>query len=46
MKYEDPNATQVEGSSSISIPVKQDARFEISDLRSVRRALLSVKKQM
>lgn len=25
------NATQVEGSSSISIPVKQDARFEISD---------------
>ena len=31
MKYEDPNATQVEGSSSISIPVKQDARFEISD---------------
>ena len=27
MKYEDPNATQVEGSSSISIPVKQDARF-------------------
>ena len=31
MKYEDPNATQVEGSSSISIPVKQDARFEISN---------------
>ena len=31
MKYEDLNATQVEGSSSISIPVKQDARFEISD---------------
>ena len=31
MKYEGPNATQVEGSSSISIPVKQDARFEISD---------------
>ena len=31
MKYEDPNATQVEGTSSISIPVKQDARFEISD---------------
>ena len=31
MKYEDPNATQVEGSSSISIPVKQDARFEFSD---------------
>lgn len=25
------NATQVEGSSSISIPVKQDARFEISN---------------
>ena len=31
MKYEDPNATQIEGSSSISIPVKQDARFEFSD---------------
>lgn len=31
MKYEDPNATQVEGSSSISIPVKQDVRFEFSD---------------
>ena len=31
MKYEDSNATAVEGSSSISIPVKQDARFEFSD---------------
>lgn len=31
MKYEDANATAVEGSSSISIPVKQDARFEFSD---------------
>ena len=31
MKYEDVNATAVEGSSSISIPVKQDARFEFSD---------------
>ena len=31
MKYEDVNATAVEGSSSLSIPVKQDARFEFSD---------------
>lgn len=31
MKYEDPNAAQIEGSSSVSIPVKQDARFEFSD---------------
>ena len=31
MKYEDVNATAVEGSSSISIPVRQDARFEFSD---------------
>ena len=31
MKYEDPNGTQVEGTSSLSIPVKQDARFEFSD---------------
>lgn len=30
MKYEDKNAAQIEGSSSISIPVKQDARFEFS----------------
>ncbi len=31
MKYEDGNATQIEASSSLSIPVKQDARFEMSD---------------
>lgn len=31
MKYEDGNGTQFEGSSSISVPVKQDARFEFSD---------------
>ncbi len=31
MKYEDSNAAQIEGASSISIPVKQDARFEFSD---------------
>ena len=31
MKYEDGNAAQIESSSSISIPVKQDARFEFSD---------------
>lgn len=31
MKYEDSQATQIESSSSISIPVKQDARFEFSE---------------
>lgn len=31
MKYEDGNATQIEATSSLSIPVKQDARFEMSD---------------
>ncbi len=31
MKYEDSNASQIEASSSISIPVKQDARFEFSE---------------
>ena len=31
MKYEDGNAAQIEGASSISIPVKQDARFEFSE---------------
>lgn len=31
MKYEGSQATQIESSSSISIPVKQDARFEFSE---------------
>lgn len=31
MKYEDSNAAQIEAASSISIPVKQDARFEFSE---------------
>ena len=31
MKYEDADAPQIEASSSISIPVKQDARFEFSE---------------
>ncbi|MEG0354855.1 MAG: hypothetical protein RR621_04280 [Lachnospiraceae bacterium] len=31
MKYEDSNKTQFEGASSLSIPVKQAARFEFSD---------------
>lgn len=31
MKYEDANNAQVEGTSNLSIPVKQDARFELSD---------------
>ncbi|MEG0721874.1 MAG: hypothetical protein RR446_09030, partial [Lachnospiraceae bacterium] len=30
-KYEDSNKTQFEGASSLSIPVKQAARFEFSD---------------
>ncbi|TCS76207.1 hypothetical protein EDD59_12530 [Muricomes intestini] len=32
MKYEDGNAAQYESSSSLAIPVKQAARFELSDL--------------
>ncbi len=31
MKYEDSSANAVEAASSLSIPVKQDARFEFSD---------------
>lgn len=31
MKYEDAQAAQIESASSISIPVKQDARFEFSE---------------
>lgn len=31
MKYEDGNGAQIDAASSISIPVKQDARFEFSD---------------
>ena len=31
MKYEDSQVTQIDSSSSISIPVKQDARFEFSE---------------
>lgn len=31
MKYEDTSGSQFEASSSISVPVKQDARFEFSD---------------
>lgn len=31
MKYEDASANAVEATSSLSIPVKQDARFEFSD---------------
>lgn len=32
MKYEDGNASQFEGSSSLAIPVRQAARFEFSDI--------------
>lgn len=32
MKYEDSNATQFEGSSSLAVPVQQMARFEFSDI--------------
>lgn len=31
MKYEDGEGAQIEAASSISIPVKQDARFELSE---------------
>lgn len=31
MKYEDSSASQVEGEASISIPIKQEARFEFSE---------------
>lgn len=31
MKYEDDSNAQIESSSSLSVPVKQDARFELSD---------------
>lgn len=31
MKYEDGNNAQIESSSSLSIPVKQEARFELSE---------------
>lgn len=31
MKYEDGNAAQIESAASISIPIKQDARFEFSE---------------
>lgn len=32
MKYEDSNATQFEGSSSLAVPVQQAARFEFSQI--------------
>lgn len=31
MKYEDADSNQIEAASSISIPIKQDARFELSE---------------
>ena len=46
MKYEDSQATQIESSSSISIPVKQDARFEFSEFEISLRPLRSVARQM
>ena len=33
MKYEDGNATQFEGESSLAIPVTQEARFEFSEIK-------------
>ena len=33
MKYEDDNATQFEGESSLAIPVTQEARFEFSEIQ-------------
>lgn len=32
MKYEDKSGAQYEGASAVSIPVKQDARFEFSEI--------------
>lgn len=32
MKYEDSSANQFEGTSSLAIPIKQEARFEFSDI--------------
>lgn len=32
MKYEDSNAVQYDGKSGLSVPVKQNARFEFSDI--------------
>ena len=46
MKYEDSQATQIESSSSISIPVKQDARFEFSEFEISLRPSRSVVRQM
>ena len=39
MKYEDANASQIEASSSISIPVKQDARFEFSEFEIIPESI-------
>ena len=33
MKYEDKSATQFEGNSSLAIPVKQEPRFEFSEIQ-------------
>ena len=33
MKYEDKSATQFEGSSSLAIPIKQEPRFEFSEIQ-------------
>lgn len=35
MKYEDGNATQFEGESSLAIPVTQEARFEFSEIQAM-----------
>ena len=39
MKYEDSNAAQIEGTSSISIPVKQEPRFELSEMELTPEAV-------
>lgn len=41
MKYEDKNATQFDSSASISIPVKQEPRFEFSEIQ-VNPAVIEV----
>lgn len=39
MKYEDAEGSQIDASSGISIPVKQDARFEFSDFEITPEAI-------
>ena len=42
MKYEDAGFNQIEATSSLSIPVKQDARFEFSDFQISPESIAAV----